>query len=117
MLVATLEVRNASIKRPVGTSKVRTTESRHVAISQRESGEKVCRMIEKSSQESYGIEYTISKILLPKPRSSLTILRVSMSTILTTWSSHITARRPLSLCSNIDAADEGRTRVCSSWVV
>ena len=41
-LVATLEVRNASIKRPVGTSNVRITESKAVATNHRESGEKVC---------------------------------------------------------------------------
>ena len=41
MLVATLDVRNASIKRPVGTSKVRMTESIPVAINHLESGENV----------------------------------------------------------------------------
>lgn len=41
MLVATLEVRNASISRPVGISNVRITESREEATSHRESGEKV----------------------------------------------------------------------------
>jgi hypothetical protein len=46
-LVATLEVRNASIKRPVGTSNVRITESKAVAINHRESGEKVCKCIRK----------------------------------------------------------------------
>ena len=44
-LVATLDVRNASIKRPVGTSNVRITESKAVATNHRESGEKVCRHI------------------------------------------------------------------------
>ena len=44
-LVATLEVRNASIKRPVGRSNVRITESKAVAINHRESGEKVCKRI------------------------------------------------------------------------
>ena len=42
MLVATLEVRNASISRPVGISNVRITESREEVTSHRESGEKVC---------------------------------------------------------------------------
>lgn len=41
-LVATLGVLNASIKRPVGISNVRMIESRDAAISQRESGDKVC---------------------------------------------------------------------------
>lgn len=41
ILVATLDVRNASMSRPVGTSNVRMTESSEVATSQRESGEKV----------------------------------------------------------------------------
>jgi len=41
ILVATLEVRNASIKRPVGTSNVRITESKAVVTNHRESGEKV----------------------------------------------------------------------------
>jgi hypothetical protein len=40
-LVATLLVRKASIKRPVGISNVRMMESKAVATSQRESGEKV----------------------------------------------------------------------------
>lgn len=39
-LVATLEVRKASIRHPDGRSNVRMTESREVATSQRESGEK-----------------------------------------------------------------------------
>ena len=44
-LVATLVVRNASIKRPVGTSNVRMTESKAVATNHRESGEKVWECI------------------------------------------------------------------------
>lgn len=39
MLVATLDVRKASINRPVGMSKVRITESNDVAINHRESDE------------------------------------------------------------------------------
>ena len=39
MLVATFDVRKASIKRPEGISNVRMTESKDVVISQRESGE------------------------------------------------------------------------------
>ena len=39
-LVATLDVRNASMRRLVGISNVRITESKDVAISQRASGEK-----------------------------------------------------------------------------
>jgi len=40
MLVATLGVRKASIRHPVGRSKVRIVESRELATSHRESGEK-----------------------------------------------------------------------------
>lgn len=43
MLVATLEVLNASINRPVEISNVRIIESRDVAISHLESGEKACQ--------------------------------------------------------------------------
>lgn len=39
ILVATLDVRKASIRRPVGTSYVRMIESNDVVTSQRESGE------------------------------------------------------------------------------
>jgi hypothetical protein len=45
MLVATLLVLNASISRPVGTSKVRMMESKDVTRSQREFGEKVCHKL------------------------------------------------------------------------
>lgn len=45
-LVATLDVRKASINRPVGMSKVRIIESKELVTSQRESGEKVCRTLE-----------------------------------------------------------------------
>lgn len=41
ILVATLDVRNASMRLPVGTSNVRMTESSDVVISQRESNENV----------------------------------------------------------------------------
>jgi len=41
ILVATLEVQNASIKRPVSTSNVHITESKAVTTNHRESGEKV----------------------------------------------------------------------------
>ena len=40
-LVATLEVRKASMRRPVGISNVRMIESSDVVISHRASGEKV----------------------------------------------------------------------------
>ena len=40
-LLATLTVRNASMRRPVGISNVRMTESSAVAMSHRASGEKV----------------------------------------------------------------------------
>lgn len=43
ILVATLDVLNASIKRPVGTSNVRIIESNEVVTSHRESGENACR--------------------------------------------------------------------------
>ena len=43
ILVATLGVLNASIKRPVGTSNVRITESSEVVTSHRESGENACQ--------------------------------------------------------------------------
>jgi hypothetical protein len=42
MLVATLLVRNASMRSPLGISKVRMMESKEDATSQRESGENVC---------------------------------------------------------------------------
>jgi hypothetical protein len=42
MLVATLDVRKASIRHPVGRSKVRIIESMELAINHRESGEKAC---------------------------------------------------------------------------
>ncbi len=42
MLVATLEMRNRSISRPVGTSNVRMTESIDAVTSHLESGENVC---------------------------------------------------------------------------
>jgi hypothetical protein len=42
MLVATLPVLNASMRRPLGTSNVRMIESRDVVTSQRESGENAC---------------------------------------------------------------------------
>jgi len=42
MLVATLDVRKASIRHPVGRSKVRIIESMELAINHRESGEKTC---------------------------------------------------------------------------
>lgn len=41
MLVATLDVRKASMRQPVGTSKVRITESSEDTTSHLESGEKV----------------------------------------------------------------------------
>jgi hypothetical protein len=41
MLIAILDVRNASIRRPVGISNVRIMESKEVVTSQRESGENV----------------------------------------------------------------------------
>lgn len=50
MLVATLDVRNPSIRHPVGTSNVRMTESSDVATSQRESGENVLYMSGKENQ-------------------------------------------------------------------
>jgi hypothetical protein len=40
MLEATLDVRKASMRRPVGTSNVRIIESMEVATNHRESGEK-----------------------------------------------------------------------------
>ena len=45
ILVATLHVLNASIKRPLGTSNVRIIESNEVVISHRESGENACRRL------------------------------------------------------------------------
>lgn len=45
MLVATLDVRNASMRRPVGTSYVRMIESSEVVINHRESGENAWKLI------------------------------------------------------------------------
>lgn len=50
ILVATLDVLNASIKRPVGTSNVRIIESNEVVTSHRESGENACRRPKKTAQ-------------------------------------------------------------------
>lgn len=54
ILVATLDVLNASIKRPVGTSKVRITESTPVAISHLESGENVFNLIRHDEGDNKG---------------------------------------------------------------
>ena len=59
----------------------------------------------------------MSSTRLWNPVNSLTILRVSISTIRTTMSSHIMARSPLSRCRSIDGADDGSTSVYSKFVV
>ena len=51
-LVAMLEVRNMSIRRPVGTSNVRMIESIDVVTSHLESGEKVYRIARVSEKSS-----------------------------------------------------------------
>jgi hypothetical protein len=118
MLVATLDVRNASIRRPVGTSKVLITESRELATSQRESGEKVCKVPQRLRYRNKGRKnLTMSRIRPWKPLSSRTTLRVSMSMIRTTMSSQTTASKPLSRCSNIETAVDGSASVCSNFVV
>lgn len=116
-LVVTLGVLNASINRPVGISNVRMMESRAAATSQRESGEKVCQIYLSRKDTWNEGSQTTSRTRPRKPFSSLTVLRVSMSTIRTTRSSQITAKRPLSRCKRIDVAAHGNTRVSSSRVV
>src|ERR1700690_3342563 len=60
-LAATLDVRNASIRRPVGTSNVRIIESREVVTNQRESGENVWSLSagQNGSAGNGGIAYDI----------------------------------------------------------
>jgi hypothetical protein len=117
-LVATLGVLNASINRPVGISNVRMMESKAAATSHRESGEKVYSiLLSRRARAGKKQPRTTSSIRPRNPFSSLTILRVSMSTIRRTRSSQITASRPLSRCSRIEVAAEGKINVSSSWVV
>jgi len=115
----TLGVLNALINRPEGMSNVRMMESRDAATSQRESGEKAypVPLSQRSELEPKGKPRTTSSIRPRNPFSSLTTLRVSMSTIRTTRSSQITASRLLSRCSRIDVAADGSTKASSSWVV
>ena len=70
-----------------------------------------------SRSESKSEPRTASSIRPRNPFSSLTILRVSISTIRTTRSSQMTANRPLSRCNRMDVAADGNTRASSSRVV
>ena len=59
----------------------------------------------------------MSSTRLWNPVNSLTILRVSISTIRTTMSSHMMARSPLSRCRSIEGAVDGSTSVYCNFVV